>query len=230
MNRRSKRYRQMLEKINRSKRYNLGEAVGMLKGFPKPKTNETIKMSANLGVDPKHADQIVRSTVMFPHGLGKTVRILVITKGEKEKEAKAAGADFVGAEDYIEKIMGGWLDVDIIVATPDMMSSVGKLGKILGTRGLMPNPKSGTVTPDVTRAIKELKAGRVEYRVDKDGNISVPIGKFNFEAIQIEENANAFLDSLRKARPNSVKGQYVRSLSISTGMGPGIHLETTSFN
>lgn len=189
------------------------------------KFDESVEVSVRLGVDPKHADQIIRGTVVMPHGTGKKVRILVLAKGEKEKEALGAGADLVGADDYIEKIQGGWTDVDAIIATPDMMSSVGKLGKILGPRGLMPNPKSGTVTFDIAKAVRDLKAGKIEYRVDKQGNIGVAIGKVSFAENALVENARAFLLAIVRARPASLKGQYLKNVALSTTMGPGLKLD-----
>jgi large subunit ribosomal protein L1 len=182
-------------------------------------------MSVRLGVNPKYADQMVRGAVVLPHGTGKSVRVLVFAKGEKEREAREAGADFVGAEDMVEKIQGGWLEFDTAVATPDLMGQVGRLGKILGPRGLMPNPKVGTVTFDVTRAVREVKAGKVEFKVDKAGNVHVPVGKKSFPADRLSANANAILEALVKAKPSGAKGQYLRSITVSTTMGPGIRVD-----
>ncbi|MCK4384893.1 MAG: 50S ribosomal protein L1, partial [candidate division Zixibacteria bacterium] len=184
--------------------------------------------SVRLGVDPKHADQVVRGTILLPNGTGKKVKVLVLTKGEKEKEAQEAGADFVGSDEFIKKITEGWSEADAIIATPDVMGQVGRLGKILGPKGLMPNPKSGTVTFDVAKAVREIKAGRVEFRVDKGGNIGVPIGKFSFPEDKIVENAKVFLDAIMRAKPAAAKGTYLRNVSISSTMGPGMKLDTSS--
>ena len=226
--RRGKKYKQSKEKVGRRKSYKLDEAFKRLKECAYAKFDETVEMSVRLGVDPKHADQMVRGTTLLPNGSGKKVKVLVLTKGEKEKEAKEAGADYVGLEEYIEKITQGWLDVDAVVATPDVMGQVGKLGKILGTRRMMPNPKSGTVTFDIAKAVKELKTGKIEFRVDKGGNIGVPIGKLSFTEEQLIENARAFLDVIVRAKPATAKGTYLKSASISSTMGPGIRLDTSS--
>ncbi|MGB7061315.1 MAG: 50S ribosomal protein L1 [Candidatus Zixiibacteriota bacterium] len=225
---RGKKYRQAKEKVGKGKSYELGEAIKKLKGCAFAKFDETMEMSLRLGVDPKHADQMVRGTTMLPNGTGKKVRVLVLTKGEKEKEAQEAGADFVGLEEYIEKITKGWLDVDVVVATPDVMGQVGKLGKILGTKRMMPNPKSGTVTFDVAKAVKELKAGKIEFRVDKGGNIGAPIGKLSFSEEQLYENAKVFLDVIVRAKPAAAKGTYLKNASISSSLGPGVRLDTSS--
>jgi large subunit ribosomal protein L1 len=225
---RGKNYKQAKEKVRRGESYKLEEAVKKLKECAYAKFDETVEMSVKLGVDPKHADQMVRGTTLLPHGSGKKVKVLVLTKGEKEKEATEAGADFVGLEEYIDKITQGWLDVDVVVATPDVMGQVGKLGKILGTKRMMPNPKSGTVTPDVTKAVRELKAGKIEFRVDKGGNIGAPIGKLSFTEEQLFENAKAFLDVIIRAKPAAAKGTYLKSASISSTMAPGIRLDTSS--
>jgi large subunit ribosomal protein L1 len=225
---RGKKYKTAKDKVGRGKLYKLEEAVRKLKECAYAKFDETVEMSVRLGVDPKHADQVVRGTILLPSGTGKKVRVLVLTKGEKEKEAKEAGADFVGLDEYIQKITEGWSEVDAIIATPDVMGQVGKLGKILGPKGLMPNPKSGTVTFDVVKTVREIKAGRVEYRVDKAGNIGVPLGKLSFSEDKIVENAKAFLDAVMRARPSSAKGTYVKNCSISSTMGPGIKLDTPS--
>jgi large subunit ribosomal protein L1 len=221
----SKRYRANRGKVDRTKYYSLEEAVKIIKESGHCKFDESIEVAARLGVDPKHADQMVRGTVALPHGTGKKVKVLAFAVGEKEAEARAAGADFVGAEDMVEKIQGGWLNFDVAVATPDMMKIIGKLGKILGARGLMPNPKAGTVTPDIGKAVKELKAGRIEYRVDRQANMAVAVGKVSFSEEAIAENVKTFVDALLKAKPASAKGQYLKSLSICTTMGPGIKLD-----
>jgi large subunit ribosomal protein L1 len=222
---RGKNYLKVKEKIL-GQVYSLAEAVRLLKESSFAKFDETVELSIRLGVDPRHADQIVRGTIVLPHGTGQKIKVLVLTKGEKEKEAKDAGADMVGADEYIEKISKGWADVDVIVATPDMMGSVGKLGKILGPKGLMPNPKSGTVTSDVAKTVKEIKAGRVEYRVDKSGNIAAPIGKVSFSEETLQDNAKVFLSAIVRARPGSAKGTYLKNASISSTMGVGIKLDT----
>jgi large subunit ribosomal protein L1 len=185
-------------------------------------------MAVNLGVDPRHADQIVRGTVVLPHGTGKSIRVLVIAQGDKAKEAEAAGADFVGAE-FVTKIKEGWLDVDVIVATPDMMGQVGPLGRVLGPRGLMPNPKSGTVTMDVQRAVKDVKAGKIEFRVDKTGNLHAPVGKVSFSAAQLLENMTTFMEAVVRAKPAAAKGTYIRSVTVSSTMGPGIHIDPAGY-
>jgi large subunit ribosomal protein L1 len=222
---RGKNYLKVKEKVE-NKTYPLPEAIKLVKESSFAKFDETIELSVRLGVDPRHADQIVRGTIVLPHGTGKKIKVLVLTKGEKEKEAQEAGADMVGADEYIEKISKGWTDVDVIVATPDMMGSVGKLGKILGPKGLMPNPKSGTVTFEIAKAVKEIKAGRVEYRVDKSGNIGVPIGKVSFPEDALLDNAKIFLGTIIRARPASAKGTYLKNASLSSTMGVGIKLDT----
>lgn len=211
-------------KLLEDKVYEAEEAVDLLKKTATAKFDETVEVAVKLGVDPKHADQQVRGAVVLPHGTGKTKRVLVFAKGEKVKEAEAAGADFVGAEELVQKIQGGWADFDVAVATPDMMGTVGRLGKILGPKGLMPNPKVGTVTLDVTRAINEIKAGKIEYRTDKAGNIHAPIGKVSFDNGKILENFHTLIDTLIKVKPAAAKGQYMRSITISTTMGPGIRV------
>jgi len=208
--------------------YPLEEAVGLLKKISYAKFNETVEVSMKLGVDPKHADQMVRGTVVLPNGLGRSKRVAVIATGEKVKEARDAGADEVGAEDMVERIAGGWMDFDAVVATPDMMRSVGKLGKILGPRGLMPNPKTGTVTFEVAKAVREIKAGKVEFRVDKTGIIHAPCGKIQFDQQQICENAKALIEAVLRAKPSSSKGKYVKSISICSTMSPGIWVDEAS--
>jgi large subunit ribosomal protein L1 len=210
------------------KLYPLDEAVALLKTVAFAKFNETVEVSMRLGVDPKHADQMVRGTVVLPHGLGRSKRVAVIASGEKVKEARDAGADEVGSEDMVERISGGWMDFDAVVATPDMMRSVGKLGKILGPRGLMPNPKTGTVTFEVGRAIREIKAGKVEFRVDKTGIIHAPCGKIQFEQKNLYENARTLIEAVLRAKPPSSKGKYVKSISISSTMSPGIPVDEAS--
>jgi large subunit ribosomal protein L1 len=210
------------------KLYRLDEAVPLLKKIAYAKFNETVEISMRLGVDPKHADQMVRGTVVLPNGLGRSKRVAVIASGDKVKEAKEAGAEEVGGDDIVERIAGGWLDFDAVVATPDMMRSVGKLGKVLGPRGLMPNPKTGTVTFEVGKAIKEIKAGKVEFRVDKTGIIHAPCGKIQFEEKSLFENAKALIEAVLRAKPASSKGKYIRSISISSTMSPGIWVDETS--
>jgi large subunit ribosomal protein L1 len=226
--RRGKNYKQARQKVGSGNTYQLDEAINKLKECAYAKFDETVEMSVKLGVDPKHADQMVRGTTLLPNGSGRSVKVLVLTKGEKEKEAQEAGADLVGLEEYVEKINQGWLDVDVVVATPDVMGQVGKLGKILGPKKMMPNPKSGTVTFEVAKAVKELKAGKIQFRVDKGGNIAVPIGKLSFTETQLIENAKAFLDVIIRAKPASAKGTYLKNASISSTMGPGIRLDTSS--
>ena len=226
----SKRYKKALEVVDAKKEYPLKDAVGVLAKFPKAKFNETIDLAFRLGVDPKHSDQMVRGTVPLPHGSGKTVRVLVFAKsGAAADAAKAAGAEYVGFEDMIAKCQGGWADFDVAVATPEAMAEVRKLGKVLGPRGLMPNPKTGTVTDDTARAVKEVKAGRVEFKVDKAGNVHVGVGKVSFAANQIEENARAVIEAVFKARPNSLKGTYVYTCTLSATMSPPVRLDVREF-
>jgi len=210
---------------DREKAHGVEEAIGILEKLPRAKFDETVDLSLRLGVDPKHADQMVRGAVVLPHGIGKTVRVVVFAKGEKDKEAREAGADVVGAEDLVERVQGGWLDFDSAIATPDLMGQVGRLGKVLGPRGLMPNPKLGTVTFDVGRAVREIKAGKVEFRVDKAGNVHVPLGKKSFEEPHLVANTMALLEAIVRAKPSAAKGQYLRSVTVSSTMGPGIHLD-----
>jgi len=222
---RSKNQNEVREKVDRTKRYSLVEAVKILKENSYCKFDETIEVVTRLGVDPKHADQMVRGTVALPHGTGKKVRVLVFAVGDKETEAKEAGADFVGSDEFVKKIQDGWLDFDVAVATPDMMKIIGRLGKILGSRGLMPNPKAGTVTMDVLRTVKELKAGRIEYRVDKQSNVAIGVGKISFPEENICDNIKTFINALVKAKPASAKGAYMKGISISSTMGVGIKLD-----
>lgn len=222
---RSKRYKKLQEGIGEGQEYDLAQAVKIVKKSANAKFDESIEMAIRLGVDPRKADQMVRGTVSLPHGTGKVVRVLVLTEGPKAKEAEEAGADYVGLEEYVKKIQGGWAEIDVIIATPDVMGDVGKLGKMLGPKGLMPNPKSGTVTMDVGAAVKEVKAGRIEFRVDRYGIVHVAVGKASFEEKQILENAKAFLDTIIRMRPASTKGQYLRSVAVSSTMGPGIKLD-----
>jgi len=220
-----KRYEAARVQAARETRHPLADAVDLVRKTAGAKFDETIELSAKLGVDPKRTDQSVRGTVVLPHGTGKSVRVLVLAKGEKEAEARDAGADFVGSSEYIRKITEGWLDVDKIVATPDMMGEVGKLGRILGPRGLMPNPKTGTVTFDVGKAVEDLKRGKIEFRVDKGANVHVPVGKVSFESEKLMENVRAFLKELLGARPPAAKGQFVRTLTLCTTMGPGVKVD-----
>jgi large subunit ribosomal protein L1 len=206
--------------------YTLEDAIPLLQKVKYAKFDETVEMAMRLGVDPKHADQMVRGTVVLPHGLGKSKRVLVIAGADKQKEASDAGADFVAGEEVVEKITGGWMDFDAVVATPDMMRAVGRLGKVLGPRGLMPNPKTGTVTPDVRKAVQEIKAGKVEFRVDKTGIIHAPVGKTSFATQNLIANAHALVDSVVKAKPSAAKGKYLKSVTLSSTMGPGIAIDT----
>jgi large subunit ribosomal protein L1 len=221
-----KKFTDAVKLFDRDKLYEIEEAFDLVKKTATAKFDETVEVAVKLGVDPKHADQQVRGAVVLPHGTGKTKRVVVFAKGEKVKEAEEAGADVVGAEDLVAKIQGGWLDFDVAVATPDMMALVGRLGKVLGPRGLMPNPKVGTVTADVARALNEIKAGKIEYRTDKAGNIHAPIGKASFDAAKLADNFRTLIETLIKAKPAVAKGQYIRSVVISTTMGPGIRLNT----
>ena len=210
---------------DREKTHGVEEAIGILEKLPRAKFDETVDLSLRLGVDPKHADQMVRGAVVLPHGIGKTVRVVVFAKGEKDREAREAGADVVGAEDLVERVQGGWLEFDSAIATPDLMGQVGRLGKVLGPRGLMPNPKLGTVTFDVSRAVREAKAGKVEFRVDKAGNVHVPVGKRSFNQMQLSANALALLEAIIRAKPSASKGQYLRTVTVSSTMGPAIKVD-----
>ncbi len=220
----SKRNKAILENLNKNKEFSILEAIQMLKDKTSVKFVESLDCAIRLGVDPRHADQMVRGTVSLPNGTGKKVTVLVIAKGAKIQEALDAGADYAGYEDYLEKIKGGWTDVDVIIAAPDTMADLGKLGRILGPKGLMPNPKSGTVTPNVATAVQEVKAGKIEFRVDKTGIVHTSLGKLNFDAPKLEENAKAFLNTIIRMKPSSAKGQYVKSLYLSSTMGPGLKI------
>src|SRR5919109_4996151 len=223
-----KKFRAAVAKVDRTREYPIPEAVSLVKGAAFAKFDETVDVAVNLGVDPRHADQVVRGTVVLPHGTGKPVRVLVITQGDRVREAEAAGADFVGIE-YIQKLKDGWLECDVIVATPDVMGQLGQLGRVLGPRGLMPNPKAGTVTMDVAKAVREIKAGKIEFRVDKTGNVHVPIGKVSFSPSQLAENVQAFMDTIVRAKRAAAKGTYIRSATVSSTMGPGVRLETAGY-
>jgi large subunit ribosomal protein L1 len=221
----AKKFKDALAKVDRTRNYALKEAIELVKSAAYTKFDETVDVAVRLGVDPRHADQMVRGAVVLPNGLGKTVRVLVFAKGEKEKEARDAGADYVGAEDLVTKIQEGWFEFDTAIATPDMMGVVGKIGKLLGPRGLMPNPKVGTVTFDVGRAVKESKSGKVEFRVEKAGIVHAPVGKVSFEADKLKENILALMDALVKAKPAAAKGTYVKKISLSSTMGPGVRVD-----
>jgi len=224
-----KNYQAVRKQVDRERKYSLDEALEVLPKLSYAKFDESIDLAVNLGVNPAHADQMVRGTVSLPHGTGKTVRVLVFAKGEKETEAREAGADFVGAEDMVEKIQGGWLDFDSAVATPDLMGLVGRLGRVLGPRGLMPNPKTNTVSFDVGETVRALKAGRVEFRVEKAGIVHVPVGRKSFAAAQLKDNITAVLDSLNKAKPSSSKGIYIQAVALSSTMGAGVKLDSLEF-
>ncbi|HVZ41099.1 MAG TPA: 50S ribosomal protein L1 [Candidatus Kapabacteria bacterium] len=222
MAQRSKRYTSLTKKVDSTKQYTLPDAVQLVKENATAKFDESVDIAIRLGVDPRKADQLVRGTVSLPHGIGKTVRVLVVTRDAKQAEAREAGADHVGFEDILEKIKGGWTDVDVVIATPDVMGELGKLGKILGPRGLMPNPKSGTVTMDVATAVREVKAGKIEYRVDRSGIVHASIGKASFPADKLIDNIHMFMGSVMRNKPQSSKGKYVRGITISSTMGPGV--------
>ena len=221
----SKRYDAAVAKVEAGRQYSVEEALAVLKEMPAAKFDESVDLSFRLGVDPKHADQMVRGAVVLPHGIGKTVRVAVFAKGEKEREAREAGADVVGAEDLVERVQGGWMEFDTAIATPDLVGQVGRLGKVLGPRGLMPNPKLGTVTFDVGRAVRDGKAGKVEFRVDKAGNIHTPVGKRSFSVEYLAANANAIIEAIMRAKPAAARGIYLRSLTVSATMGPGITVD-----
>src|SRR6187431_3372856 len=227
MRRRGKKYVAAREQIAVDRSYTIEDAIPLVQKVKFAKFDETVELTLRLGVDPKHADQMVRGTVVLPHGLGKTKRVLAIAGGEKQKEAQEAGADIVGGEELVEKIMGGWTDFDAVVATPDMMRAVGKLGKVLGPRGLMPNPKTGTVTVDISKAVNEIKAGKVEFRVDKAGVVHAPIGKISFAADRLIANAHALMENIVKAKPAAAKGRYLKNVTMSSTMGPGVLIDTS---
>ncbi|HEY0365953.1 MAG TPA: 50S ribosomal protein L1 [Pyrinomonadaceae bacterium] len=229
MKQHGKKYRAALEKIEPGHKYNLDTAIAKLKEIAFAKFDETVELTMWLGVDPRKADQLVRGTLVLPHGLGKSKTVLVIAQGDKLREAEEAGADFVGGEDVVNRIKGGWTDFDAVIATPDMMRLVGQLGKVLGPRGLMPNPKTGTVTPDVVTAIRETKAGKVEYRVDKTGVIHVGVGKVSFETDKLHDNAKAVLDAVVKAKPSTAKGKYIKKVNLASTMSPGVLLDEAAY-
>jgi large subunit ribosomal protein L1 len=229
MAKRGKKYLEAVKLVDRSKAYSVGEAVDLVKKTTVTKFDATVEAAFRLGVDPKKADQQIRGAVVLPNGTGKTQRVLVFAKGEKAKEAEAAGADFVGDADYINKINQGWFDFDVIVATPDMMGEVGKLGRVLGPKGLMPNPKTGTVTFDVTKAVNEIKAGKVEYRADKAGIIHVPVGKVSFDDQKLVENFTTVYETLLKVKPAAAKGTYMKNVALSSTMGPGVRVDSSTF-
>ncbi|MXZ74346.1 MAG: 50S ribosomal protein L1 [Gemmatimonadetes bacterium] len=222
---RGKRYLAAREKVEAGKDYPLEDALTIVKETSKTKFDETVDVAMRLNVDPRHAEQMVRGAIALPHGTGKETKVLVLTRGEAQKDAQEAGADYVGADEYIEQIEKGWTDFDVVIATPDIMRDVGKLGRVLGPRGLMPNPKSGTVTFDVGPAVKEVKAGRIEYRVDRNGNLHGPVGKVSFSVEQLKENASTFIDAVMRAKPASAKGQYIKRLTVSSAMGPGVQVD-----
>jgi len=220
----SKRYKQAYVSFDRQKRYDLDDAIRTMKAFPAAKFDESVEMHFNLGVDPRKADQQIRNSIVLPFGTGKTVRVLVFAEGDKADEAKAAGADFIGLEDMVEKVMGGWFDFDMVITTPNLMGKIGKLGRVLGPRGLMPNPKDGTVTQEVGKAVKEAKGGKVTYRVDKFANLHVPAGKRSFPDDSLKENVKTILASILRDRPSTLKGIYIKSITLCTTMGPGVKL------
>ena len=229
MAKKGKKYRNAVATLNGTTRYTIEEAVAKIKEASFASFDETVEVAFRLGVDPRHADQVVRANVVLPHGIGKELKVLVIAQGDKYTEAQEAGADLVGGQDMIDKISGGWFDFDTVITTPDMMGQVGKLGRILGPRGLMPNPKSGTVTFDIARAVKEAKAGKIEFRVDKSGNVHAPVGKLSFEDEKLVENFRTLSDTIIRARPASAKGIYLRSITLSSTMGPGFKLDLSLY-
>lgn len=229
MAKKGKKYQESLKQIDAEKAYNIDEAVGLVKKTATANFDETIEAAIRLGIDTRKNDQQVRGAVVLPNGTGKTVRVLVFAKGDKVKEAEEAGADYVGDQEYINKISQGWFDFDVVVATPDMMAEVGKIGRVLGPKGLMPNPKTGTVTPDVSKAVEEIKAGKVEYRADKQGNVHVPIGKASFENSKLLENFETVVETLVKAKPAAAKGTYLRNISVSSTMGPGVKVNRSNY-
>ncbi|MBS1820339.1 MAG: 50S ribosomal protein L1 [Acidobacteria bacterium] len=228
MRRRGRKYQAARAQVATDRMYTIEDAIPLVQKVKFAKFDETVELTLRLGVDPKHADQMVRGTVVLPHGLGKTKRVLAIAGGEKQKEAQDAGADFVGGEEIVDKIMGGWTDFDAVVATPDMMRAVGRLGKVLGPRGLMPNPKTGTVSTDIRKAVLEIKAGKVEFRVDKTGIIHAPVGKTSFPSDSLVANARALVESIVKAKPAAAKGKYLKSITLSSTMGPGVAIDTVA--
>ncbi|RLC50628.1 MAG: 50S ribosomal protein L1 [Candidatus Cloacimonadota bacterium] len=224
----SKRYKQAHSMVDKNKRYELDEALGILKSFPTTKFNETIEIHMNLGVDPRKADQQIRNSLVLPHGSGKTVKVLVFAEGDKAEEAKAAGADFVGVDEYVEKIQSGWTDFDVAISTPNLMGKIGRLGRVLGPRGLMPNPKVGTVTMDVTKAVNDSKGGKVTYRIDKFSNLHIIAGKLSFEINQLKENILAIIAAIVRERPAALKGVFIKSIAVTSTMGPGIKLDVAA--
>ncbi len=229
MKKRGKKHTAAAAKADRSRRYPLDEACSLVKAASFAKFDETVDLAVRLGVNPKHADQMVRGALVLPHGIGKTVRVLVFARGDKIQEAEQAGADFVGGEDLVAKVTGGWLDFDTVIAAPDMMGQVGKLGRVLGPRGLMPNPKVGTVTFDVGKAVREAKAGKIEFRVEKAGIVHVPVGRCSFDVATLQENIRALVGALQKAKPSTAKGQYLKSITLSSTMGPGVRVDAGVF-
>ncbi|HEU5140680.1 MAG TPA: 50S ribosomal protein L1 [Bacillales bacterium] len=230
MAKKGKKYQESMKLIDSEKAYDIGEAVGLVQKAATANFDETVEAAIRLGIDTRKNDQQVRGAVVLPNGTGKTVRVLVFAKGDKVKEAEEAGADFVGDQEYINKINQGWFDFDVVVATPDMMAEVGKIGRVLGPKGLMPNPKTGTVTPDVTKAVKEIKAGKVEYRADKQGNVHVPVGKVSFEENKLVENFNTVVDTLIKSKPAASKGVYLKNMAVSSTMGPGVKVNRSNYS
>jgi len=222
---RSKRYDQALVNIQKAKLHTIAEAIQLVRDSSSTKFDESVDVAVRLGVDPRKADQMVRGTVILPHGTGKKVRVLVLTKGEKEKEAKEAGADYVGSDDLIEKIQGGWFEFEVVIATPDIMSQIGKLGRVLGPRGLMPNPKTGTVIFEVGKAVREAKSGKISFRVDKSGNVHAAVGKRSFEPAQLKENVQIFMDTINRLKPPTAKGVYIKNITLSSTMGPGVRVD-----